>query len=112
MERFFGDVTQHRRRVQPNLRALRLLQGRIARCAVEPHHVVERRGEVRPAESFGDDAVHMRNDSVHAVASVHPDNRADADRRVERGPEVEFVRRVGPTLRRDNSAEDFGHAAP
>ena len=68
------------------------------------HHVVQRRLEIGVAESLDDDAVDVRDLPVHRVRAIDAHDRADADRRIERRPEMEFVRRVRLALRRDDAA--------
>jgi hypothetical protein len=70
---------------------------------------VQRRGEIGPTESFRDDAEDLGDDAVHRIAAIHAHDRPDADRRVERRPEVELVRSIGATLGGDDPAEDSRH---
>ena len=107
-----GDVPQHRRGVEPNLRTLGRRERLSTGLSVMPHHVVQRRCEVSPAESLGDDAVDARNRPVHRIAPVDADDCPDADRRVERRPEMEFVRRVWTVLGGHDSAKHCWHQDP
>ena len=72
-------------------------------------HVVQRRREIGVAEALGDDAVDVRDLAVHGLPAVDAHDRADADGRIERGPEMELVRRVGRALGGDDAAERCGH---
>jgi hypothetical protein len=68
-------------------------------------HVVERREKIGIAEPLDDDAVHLGNLSVDRMRAFDANDRPDSHRRVERRPEMEFVRRVGLALGRDDAAE-------
>ena len=78
---------------------------RAARRAVVAEHVVQRRLQIGVAESLDDDSVDLGNLSVHRMRAFDAHDRPDADRRVERRPEMEFVRRVRLALGRDDAAE-------
>ena len=106
LQRLLGHVAQHGRGVEPDLGSTRLVQRLPVGRAVESHHVVQRRREVGPAEALRHDAVHERHDAVHRVASVDAHDRPDADRRVERGPEMELVRSVRASLGGDDATEN------
>jgi hypothetical protein len=104
LQRLLGHLPQHGRGVEPDLGALR---GRVAGgggAAVVPHHVVQRRLQVGVGEALGDDAVDDRPHAAHLDGGVDAHDGADADRRVERGPEVELERRVGLALGGDDAA--------
>src|SRR5689334_12973053 len=47
-----GDLAKYRRSVEPNFRAIRRRVSRALRCAVVANDVVQRRHQVRVAESF------------------------------------------------------------
>ena len=102
---FLGHVTQHVRRVEPNLRPL----GRCERCAarrpVEAENVVEWRLEIRVAETFNHDAVDTRHYAIDRMRAVDANDSADADRRVQCRPEVELVRRIRFSFRGNDPAE-------
>jgi hypothetical protein len=67
--------------------------------------IVQRCEQVRVAQAVGDDAVDVRELAVDRVSAINPDNRTDANRRVERGPEVELVGRIGAPLGRNHPAK-------
>ena len=109
LQRIVRDVPQHRGLVQPNLRAARrCLAGAVGR-AIGAEDVVQRRLKVGVAEPFDDDAVDARDTAGHGVGAFHAHNRTDSDRRIERGPEMELVRRVGAPLGGDDPAQYFTH---
>src|SRR6202165_502176 len=65
--------------------------------------------EIRVAEALDDDPVDVRNLPIHRLRPIHADNRADADGRVDRRPEMKLVRGVGLPLRRDYASQCFAH---
>jgi hypothetical protein len=49
----------------------------------------------------------LRQHAVHGTRRLDHDDRPDPDRRIERGPEMELVRRIGPTFGGDDAPEDW-----
>ena len=75
------------------------------RITVRTQYVVQRRFEIGETESFDHHAVDVRQLAAHRLGSFDPHDRPDADRRVDRRPEMKLMRRIGPTLRRDDPAD-------
>jgi hypothetical protein len=99
-------VAQHGGRVEPDLRATSRRAGIAPRLAVVAEHFVQRRLDVRIAKPLDDDAVDDRKHAVHGLRALDAHDDSDPDRRVERGPEMELVRRVGLALSGDYAAEN------
>ncbi|MDZ7630853.1 MAG: hypothetical protein U5K74_05710 [Gemmatimonadaceae bacterium] len=103
LQRLLGHVPQHARGVEPDLRPLRGNQPTI-RLSVATEDIVERRLQVGVAEPLHHHTVDLRHMAVDRHRPIHAHDGADPDVRVECGPEVELVRRVGTAF--------GGHHAP
>src|SRR5207302_6914826 len=102
LQRLFGNLPQHGRRPEPDL----LPDGRLLRGAagitIRAYDIVQRSREVRVRKPIGHDPV---DDSSPPLDSH---DRADADARLGRGPEMELVRSGGLQLGRDDSPDGSG----
>ncbi len=105
LQRLLRHLAQHCGGVQPDLGAFGGRERRAVGGAVVAEDVVQRRQQIGVAEALDDDAVDARDLAVHRMGRVDPDDRPDADGRVERGPEVKLVRRVRLALGGDDAAE-------
>ncbi len=110
LHRFFWNLSQYRRAVQPNLGAFRRCKSSSLGSTIVTQHVVHRRYEISVAEPFRNDTVNARNLSVDGSAAIDSHNRPDPDWRIESSPEMELVRSIGLTLRRDHPAKWLRHA--
>ena len=99
LQRLLGHLPQYRRRPQPDLLAHRRALARAHRIPLGADDVVQRRREIGVGEPIGDDAI----DDALAFFDAH--DRADADARLDRRPEMELVRRGGFELGRDDAAD-------
>src|SRR5690606_20222508 len=112
LERLLGLVPEDGRGVEPDLRAFRRRLEPRRRLAVQPDVVVERALEVGVNRAVDDDPVDGQRPGALDL-ELH--ERADPDRRVWRGPEVELVRRVRLPFRADDAADrraGRGHCTP
>jgi hypothetical protein len=109
LQRLFGHLSQYVRRVQTDFGALRRRHCRVGRRAIVAENVVNRGLQVGVAESLDDHPVHATQLPTHGRLTVHAHDRADADRGIDRGPEMKLVRGVGSLLGRDDSAHHRGH---
>jgi Amt family ammonium transporter len=66
---------------------------------------MQRRLQIGVREAFRDHAVNARQHPSHGPLRFHAHDRPDADRRIERRPEVELVRRVGLLLGGDDAPD-------
>src|SRR2546423_127915 len=105
LQRFFRDLSQNCRGVEPDLGALRNSKTCCGGRSIVPKHVVHRRLQIGVAESFDDDSIDVRDLTIDRLRSVDTNDRPDADRRIDRCPEMEFVRSVRLFLRRDHATE-------
>ena len=99
LQRLLGDLAQHGGQEEAHLGAGRGLVRHHGRVAVGADDGVQRRRQVGVGHAVGDDAVHG------AARMVDPHDRADPDRRLRRGPEVELVRGAGLELGGDDAAD-------
>ena len=104
LQRFFRHVAQHGRRVETDLGAPRRRAGVRTGISVVAEHLVEWRLDIGVAESLDDHSVDDRKRTVDWLRALHSHDRSDSDRRIERGPEMEFVRGVGFSLCGDYAA--------
>src|SRR4051812_2702249 len=109
LQRLLRNLSQHRRRVEPDFGALRRGVARRSRQSVVAEHVVHRRLEIGVAEALDDDPVDVRNLAVDRMCAVDAHDGPDADRRIDRRPEMEFVRSVWLPLGRYDAAQCFAH---
>ena len=105
LQRFLGDVPQHRRRIQPDFGAIGVRHRPRVRTAIVAEHIVQRRLKIAVAEPFHHHAVHARDHVLHRRVALHAHDGADPDGRIDRGPEVKLVRRIGLFLGRDDTTE-------
>ena len=101
------NVAKHVRRVQPYLHAIRCRKHATARPAVMSEDVVQRRLQVGVAEPLCDYAEDVRDTGADGLGPIDPYDRADADRRTHRSPEVKFVRCVGLALGGNDATDRF-----
>src|SRR6185369_6540930 len=98
LEWLVGQLAKYGGRVEPDLGALRHGEAGVLGRSVVAQHVVHRRLKIGVAESFHHNAVHARNLAVDRIRSVDTDDRPDSNWRIERSPEMKFVRSVGTPL--------------
>ena len=106
LERFLGNVPEYGGRVQANLGAARWCARVSARFTVVAEHLVQRRLDVRVTEPLDDHAVHPGERAADGLRALDAHDGSDADRRIERRPEMEFVRSIGFPLSCDYAAEN------
>src|SRR5438045_1060527 len=109
LQRFLRYLSQHRRRIETDLGALRRRVARQCRQTIVAKHVVHWRLQVGIAETLDDYAVDARNLAVDRLRSLDAHDRSDADRRVDCRPEVELVRRVWFSLGCYDASQRFAH---
>jgi hypothetical protein len=51
----------------------------------------------------------MRDVSIHRLSAIHTHDRADSNRGIDRGPELELMGRVGRAFGGDDEPERCGH---
>ena len=73
------------------------------------HHIVHWRLQIGVAEAFDDYSVDVRDLPVDRLRTVDAYDCADPHRRIDRRPEMEFVRSVGLSLGRYYAAQCFAH---
>ena len=106
LHRLLRGLPKHRRRPQSDLRPPRRSR-RASRIAFRRQHVVNRGHQVRIRSP-----VHHHGVDHAAVVAIHPNDRADPERSVVGGPEVELVRRGRQRLGRDDPADGRRHVHP
>src|SRR5687767_12314362 len=109
LQRLVGNLPQNRRSVEADLRSLGAGQPRVRGRSVMSENVVHRGPKIRVAEPFDDDTVDVRNTPVKRMRSVYADDSTDANRTIERSPEMKLVRSVRLPLSCDDTTEWSSH---
>jgi hypothetical protein len=78
------------------------------RDAICTDDVMQRREQIRVTQPIGDDTVDVRQLAVYGMRAIDAHDRTDPNGRVECGPEVKLVRRVGAALSGDHAAQRNG----
>jgi hypothetical protein len=88
LQRLLGNLPQHRRRVETDLRPLARRVTGHRRQTIVAEDVVQRRLEVGVAEALDDNSVDVRDLPVDRLRAIDANDGTDSYGRIDRGPEM------------------------